>query len=216
MGAPLCGKKHSGFEILDRAPRKASKRYSTEDLIGSLRKADSTLSRNLTSADYGAFIMEHGTLADGRPRPGVQVMALRYGSWRHALEAAGLPTNPQSAVQKEFNEAEAVAAVVACWRSHDHPPTAVGYDEWQRGYEGRPSMATVRKLAGPWNALLVRAWQVVHGITLDQDEPDISVPEPLLANDVDTPAANVFTTYSEANEGTEVSRLFRIQGVVAA
>ena len=106
--------------------------------------------------------------------------------------------------KKEFDEAGAVGAVVECWRATGHPPTARQYDSWQRDRDGYPSAATVRKLTGSWNVLLVRAWQVVHGVALDQDDADVTVPESLRTGDTIL-GSETFVTYYAANEGTEIS-----------
>lgn len=193
------------FKVLTRAPRSTAKKYSAEDLFASLRKAASSSANNLTTATYDQFVKTHETLTNGRPRPGTQTMLLRYGSWGAALEAAGLPANPHSGPKKGFDEADAVSAVVECWRTTGRPPVVTMYDEWQRQHKARPSPATVLKLAGPWNALLARAWQVVHGVALDQDEENIAVPETLLRADDESPSSNAFVTYFAANEGTEIS-----------
>ena len=194
------------FEVLTRVPRDPSKKYSMDDLMDALREASDAVPGILTASGYDAFVTEHPTLPDGRPRPGKQTMMLRFGFWRDALLRAGLPANPHSGPDKEFSEADAIAAVVECWHQTEGPPTADGYDKWQRGHEGRPSMATVRKLAGNWNPLLVRAWQLVHGIMLDQDDEDASVPEQLLPEDgAQSGATTPFEPYSAANEGAEVS-----------
>ena len=187
-----------------RAPRNSTKKYSEGDLVASLREAAGTASGNLTAANYAMYVARNPQLPDGRPRPGKQVMALRYGSWRGALEAAELPVDPPAGPQKEFDEADAVRAVVECWRAVGRPPTAARYDEWQRAHGGLPSGAAVRKLTGSWNTLLVRAWQVVHGVTLDQDEEDVAVPGSLLAEGV-APVDDSFVPYCAADEGTEIS-----------
>ena len=192
------------FEVLTRVPRNPSKKYSMDVLMGSLREAADTVPGILTTNSYDSFVIAHPTLPDGRPRPSKQAMMLRFGFWREALLRAGLPANRHAGPEKEFDEAEAVAAVVECWRQTGGPPTAEGYDQWQRSHEGRPSMATVRKLTGNWNPLLIRAWQLVHGVVLDQDDEDVSVPEPLLP-DAAPPDATPFGPYHAANEGTEVS-----------
>jgi hypothetical protein len=192
------------FEILTRVPRDPSKKYSMDDLMDALREAAHATPGILAENGYDAFVAEHPTLPDGRPRPGKQTMKLRFGFWRDALMRAGLPANPRSGPGKEFNETDAIAAVVECWRRTGGPPTADGYDVWQRGQEGRPSTATVRKLAGSWNPLLVRAWQLVHGVTLDQDDEDVSVPQQLLPDETQ-PLEAPFVPYCAANEGAEVS-----------
>lgn len=171
------------FEVLARVPRNAAKKYSVDDLLASLREASVPLPGILTTYSYDSFVETHPLLPDGRPRPGKQAMMLRFGSWRGALQRAGLPANPHSGPQKEYGEVDAVAAVVECWRETGGAPTSEEYERWQRHHEARPSGATVRKLAGNWNPLLVRAWQLVHGVILDQDDEDASVPEPLLSHD---------------------------------
>jgi hypothetical protein len=114
------------FEVLTRVPRNASKKYSVDDLVAALREAADAVPGNLSTSSYDTFVEAHRTLPDGRPRPGNQVMMLRFGSWRGALERAGLPANPHFGPQKEFGEAAAVAAVVECWRQTGGAPTATG------------------------------------------------------------------------------------------
>jgi hypothetical protein len=192
------------YVILTRVPRTVAKRYSTEDLHESLKSAAAANGdNNLAAADYDSYVAAHTTLSDGRPRPSKQAMALRYGSWRNALEAAGLPANPHGGPAKEFTEAEAVAAVVQCWRTTGTPPTAEFYDTWQRNTLGMPSTSTVRKLTGSWNGLLARGWQVVHGFTLDQDDDNVTVPRSLLTER--SASEPGFAPYYMANEVTEIS-----------
>ena len=192
------------FEVLLRVPRLAPKKYSEEDLQASLLDAASQLTGNLTAEKYDQFTRSHRTLDDLRPRPGMQVMALRYGSWRAALEAAGLPANPPSGPDKAFDFADALSAVVKSWRIIGHAPTVTGYDCWQRENAGHPSSATIRKLTGSWNELMVRAWQVVHGVSLDQDDDSVAVPTSLLA-DARATASDLFVTYYASDEGVELS-----------
>jgi hypothetical protein len=70
----------------------------------------------------------------------------------------------------------------------------------KRGGRARPPS----ELAGSWNPLLVRAWQLVHGVTLDQDDEDVSVPQQLLPDETQ-PLEAPFVPYCAANEGAEVS-----------
>jgi hypothetical protein len=194
------------FEVLTRVPRNRSKRYSVDDIVATLREAADAVPGNLARIGYDSFVEAHPRLPDGRPRPGWQTMTLRFGSWRGALERAGLPTNPpHPGPQKEFSEADAVAAVVKCWRQAGGAPTVAAYEKWQRDQVTQPSASTVRKLAGAWNPLLLRAWQLVHGVMLDQDDEDVSVPESLLSNDGAQPGKTPFVPYYAANEGAEVS-----------
>lgn len=193
------------YQILARAPRKSGKKYSAADLVSSLVDAAESSPGNLTTTGYDDFVATSPTLLDGRPRPGKQVMMLRFGSWRDALARAELPANPHSGPDKSFDEADAIAAVTECWRQTGQPPTAASYDVWQRGHRGRPSMATVRNRAGSWNPLLVRSWQLVHGILLDQDDEDAVVPPALLTASGNAPDSQWFVPYVAADEGVAVS-----------
>ncbi|MGJ1631362.1 homing endonuclease associated repeat-containing protein [Clavibacter sepedonicus] len=192
------------YAVLTRVPRLGAKRYSNEELIGCLQAAAVAEGRTLSAQAYQRHAIQNPRLEDGRPAPGMQVMAIRFGSWRSALEAAGLPANPHSGQDKRFDEATAVAAVISCWRETGRPPTAASYDEWQRSQEIFPSGSTVRNLCGSWNALLLRAWQMVHGIELDQHDSETSVPEPILRAREVVEGSGGFVPYVSANEGADV------------
>lgn len=192
------------FRVLSAVPRRVTKKYSEEDLLASLRHAATTLSGNLTADAYVEFTRNHGILPDGRPRPGMQVMLLRFGSWRAGLEAAGLPANAHSGPKKAFNADDAVAAVVRSWRDVGKPPTVGSYDRWQQAHKGHPSPATVRKLTGNWNELLVRCWQIVHGLSLEQEDESIAVPKSSLATDPESHVSDVLVTYYAADEGVQI------------
>jgi hypothetical protein len=168
-------------EILLRAVRNASKKYGETELIEMLRSAAGASEGPVTTDAYDAFVQEHPVLPDGRPTPGMQTMTLRFGSWVGALAAAGLPSNPSSQVPRTFTDEEvAISAVVRCWRELGHPPTADEYERWSPTASFAPSLATARKLSGSWNSMLLRAWQIVHEIVLDQDDADAIVPSALL------------------------------------
>lgn len=168
------------YEVLARAPRNPSKVYTENDLITSLRQAAATVEGILTNAAYEGFVDENPDLEDGRRRPGNQVMGLRFGSWTGALTAAGLPANPHAGPAKQFEgEATAIRSIVACWHDLVRPPNVAAYDEWQKGKIEHPSSSTARRLLGSWNLGLVRAWQIVHGIVLDQDDADVAIPPSL-------------------------------------
>lgn len=190
--------------VLQRAPRAANPRFSNTDLISSLREAAASTEGNLSSAGYSKFVAEHPSLEDGRPRPGSQVMALRYGSWISAMAAANLSANPHSGPEKTFTSSEAVSSVVDCWRELGKPPTASSYDQWQRGKDHQPSAATVRNSAGPWNALLIRAWQLVHGIQLDQNDENSLLPSQITEEELSA-RNTLLVPYRAAEPGVEVS-----------
>lgn len=189
------------YRVLAKSPRPSMKRYSDEDLIGSLVEAAATGDRNLTTAAYDRFTHDSPTLADGRPRPGHQAMLLRFDSWRGALSAAHLPANPHGGPPKQFEDSSAaVASIVACWRDTGAPPTVASYDQWQRGKDGHPSSALARRLVGgSWDVGLVHAWQVVHETPLAADDPD-RVARVL----VDPGTTTAFASYSPADESVAV------------
>jgi transcriptional regulator with XRE-family HTH domain len=189
------------MDVLTAARRTGTNRYSREELLDSLRAAASAAGGGiLTAAKYRDYIVGNPRLPDGRPRPGGQAMGLRFGSWGDALRAAGLEANPHAGPAKQFDDpAVALDAVVACWQDLGSPPTVGDYDTWQRGKAGRPGSSVARRLLGPWNTALVRAWQVVHGITLDQDDPDTTVPE--------TTGDDVGAPYRPADETTTVQQV---------
>ncbi|WP_447947654.1 hypothetical protein [Microbacterium maritypicum] len=191
------------WTVLTRMPRDASKKYSPDELLGSLRDSSTDGSLALTTAAYADFVLSNPLLDDGRARPGVQVMMLRFGSWNSAVTSAGLPANPHGGPKKSFDAADAVIAVVECWRETGRPPSAAAYDAWQVGREGRPSGATARKVFGTWISLLVRSWQVVHGVLLDQDDEDVVIPTQIAGEEVSTAEGSL--KYKAADEGIHVS-----------
>lgn len=187
------------FQVLARAPRNSQKMYTEKELLASLTLAADQKSGVLSVEAYREFVADYPDLKDGRARPGPQVMGLRFGGWNAALTAAGLPTNPHAGPPKEFDDpAAALESIIECWRALEAPPTVAAYDLWQRGKEGHPSAATTRKILGEsWNVALVRAWQVVHGIQLNQDDEDAALP-PTIAVLLDDPDG--YAPYSPADE----------------
>jgi transcriptional regulator with XRE-family HTH domain len=166
------------WEVLAAVPKQAAKRYTREELLASLAQAAAGAAGILTAEKYREYVGEHPDLPDDRRTPGGQAVLLRFGSWGAALQAAGLPANPPAGPGKRFDDpGAAVAALVECWRELGRPPTVADYDLWQREKPGHPSTATSRRLLGTWSSAQVRAWQIVHGIRLDQDDPAVAVPE---------------------------------------
>lgn len=193
------------YKVVESAPRNMAKRFSVEELLDSLSLAASTQSGILANTDYDEFVRLNPLLANGRPRPTKQAMALRFGSWRAAQAAAGLPSNPRGGPSPQFTEAMAIEAVVACWGHLGHAPNHSEYEQWQQGREGRPSGSTVRNLAGPWNLIRVRAWQLVYGIQLDQDDIDVTVPQVLVPQLGELISRFQLVDYVAADEGVEIS-----------
>jgi len=192
------------WNVLTKLPRTSALRYSIDDLLNSLKDAATSPDEPLTTTAYALFVASNPTLDDGRKRPGVQAMMLRFGSWNAAVTEAGLLANPHGGPPKGFDEVDVVSAIVACWRDTGDPPTAAKYDLWQMGQEGRPSAATARKLFESWPSIQVRAWQVVHGVLLDQDDEAVVVPA-TISGDPGKDSEIILLGYRSADEGAEVS-----------
>ena len=128
------------------------KRYSDEELLQCVRTASQRLGGVLTTAAYSEFGRGR-TLDDERPWPSHQSLQLRFGSWREALQRAGLRANPPSAIagQRIFEAGHCIDAVRHVAREVGHSPTAAEYDRAARASDGAlPSLATVRHRLGGW------------------------------------------------------------------
>jgi hypothetical protein len=139
--------------------KKPKPKYSDEELIEFLRIASRTLGGVLTTAAYTSFASARET-SDGRNWPTHQTHSNRFGSWRLALEAAGLAANPASAIagQTLFQVEHCVDAVRSVSRGLGKVPTAAEYDVAARDSRGAlPSLATVRNRCGTWNDALSKA-----------------------------------------------------------
>jgi hypothetical protein len=163
------------WRVLTRVPRDVRKRFSREEMLASLREASIGDALPLTTKRYKEFYYQSRS-ENGHFHPGAQTIIMRFGSWNSAVSAAGLLANPQGGPPKEFAAADGVRALVECWRELGIPPSAAAYDSWQVGRPGMPSAATVRKLFDSWPSLQIRAWQIVNGVVLDQDDEDVSLP----------------------------------------
>lgn len=191
------------FQVLARAPREPAKRYSDDELLGYLRAAAGDALTALTGDAFEAAVRLSWPHGESRRPPSKQVYAIRFGSWRGALEAAGLPANPTTHVPKTFDRpAMGIEAIAACWLEIGEPPTVQDYESWGPGPRGFPSSATLRAMLPDrsWNAGLLKAWQVVHGIILDQNDSDAEVPEDLAAR-IEYPA------YVQADDQLELQAL---------
>ena len=139
--------------------KKPKPKYSDEELIEFLQIASRTLGGVLTTAAYTSFARARKT-SDGRNWPTHQTHFNRFGSWRLALEAAGLAANPASAIagQTLFQVEHCVDAVRSVSREIAKVPTAAEYEVAARDSRGAlPSLATVRNRCGTWNDALSKA-----------------------------------------------------------
>lgn len=184
--------------ILTRVPRNYAKRYSDDELLEFLRLAADGLDVPLTGDVYEERITQVWPAADSRRPPTKQAFALKFESWRGALQRAGLPANPTTQVPKTYEDpAVAVSAIVELWQELGRPPTVRDYDSWDSSERGYPSSALICRLVESWNTGLVKAWQIVHGIPLAQDEVDVAVPPNALES-------IQYPTYVQANESIAV------------
>lgn len=156
-------------EVLDEDPRRARlvsarshakkrnrPRYSDEELIDCLRTASLAIGGVLTTAAYGSYARTR-SFADGRAWPTHQTPSKRFGSWRSALQRAGLESNPPSAIagQRIFTRGHCIDAVLEVERELGRLPTAADYEEYATGMGGvLPSLATVRDRCGSWGDAL--------------------------------------------------------------
>ncbi len=140
-----------------RRKRKATpKQYSDEELMGFLQGASAAIGGVLSTKAYTKYARTQVT-TDGRPWPTHQTHMLRFGSWRNAVQAAGLAANPSSPIagQTLFEAGHCIDALRAAARSLGKVPTASEYDQFaQRSRGALPSAATVRHKLGLWNAAL--------------------------------------------------------------
>jgi DNA-binding CsgD family transcriptional regulator len=141
------------------AKTKPKPKYSDEEIIECLRTANVELGGVLTTAEYTSFARPR-RFADGRRWPLHQTASNRFGSWRAALQRAGLEANPPSAIagQRLFTREHCVDAILEVERALGHPPTAAEYERAAVASNGTlPSLATVRHRCGSWQEALVLA-----------------------------------------------------------
>lgn len=131
-------------------------KYPDEDVIECLVEANRTLGGVLTTKVYDNFARGR-SLPDGRPWPTHQTAGLRFGSWRAALQAASLPSNPATPITGRllFDKAHCIDAILEVERAVGHLPTVVEYDSYAAKMEGvLPSSPTVRHRFGSWQRAL--------------------------------------------------------------
>ncbi|MGH9894647.1 MAG: homing endonuclease associated repeat-containing protein [bacterium] len=147
MSSPLRYRKSSG-----------NLKYTDDEVLECLRVASKELGGVLTSVAYSDFARGRA-FQDGRPWPTHQTAFLRLGSWRAALEAAGLQSNPSSAIagRQLFDEAHCIDAILEVERAVGHLPSVREYEAYARKMEGMlPSSSTIRHRFGSWQRVLRR------------------------------------------------------------
>jgi len=130
--------------------------YSDEELLRCLATAQTELGGILSVADYKR-LSKGRKLSRRRPWPTNQTFQNRFGSWRAALDLAGLRANPATPIagKRIFEIAHCIDAVREVARAMGRVPTAAEYEDYARGMNGAlPSLATLRHRCGTWlNAL---------------------------------------------------------------
>jgi hypothetical protein len=166
--------------LLRRRPRVAINRYGDDELIDSLRFASRSLPEPFSHAAYKEWSTWELMPNDSRARPGPQTACLRYGSWRKALAAAGLPANPTGGPTKTYDLNDGLNGIAAAWKDLGRFPSAQLYDEWHQRNLRYPSSATIRHSAGTWDQALLACWPLVHGRPLPgYGSPETSASDPL-------------------------------------
>jgi sulfur carrier protein ThiS len=132
-------------------------KYTDEQMISFLQEAASCLGVVLTSDLYNQW---RSSRIDAIPMPGALGIQKRFGSWRIALAAAGLPSN--TPIRKQYSSKftpeqcyEVMASFVQYALSNDQRPKAKLYEIWCLGRKDVPSLSTLRKTTGmQWTDLL--------------------------------------------------------------
>lgn len=140
-------------------------KYSEEDVIACLQQANAALGGILTTAAYDDYTRGR-ELEDGRAWPSHQTALLRFGSWRAALERAGLPANASSPIagRHVFSDGHCIDAILEVERVLGHLPTVAEYESYAAEMAGViPSCPTVRKRFGTWQRALEAAAEFAEG-----------------------------------------------------
>jgi Homing endonuclease associated repeat/Sigma-70, region 4 len=133
-------------------PAAAKWRYSNEELIAFLGEAGAALGGTLSQKAYDAFARGRRT-SDGRPWPTQQTAGKRFGSWRCAVQAAGLDAYPSSGIglRERFSREQCVDAVRLVDERLERCPSSNEYECCARESAELPSLATLRVRCGSWS-----------------------------------------------------------------
>ncbi|MDX6376847.1 MAG: Homing endonuclease associated repeat [Gaiellaceae bacterium] len=146
--------------------------YSTDDLLGAIRQAAASTAGPLTQAAYVRWISSRPP----RSEPSRGIIVKRLGSWRSALELAGVPAPARDGAgrapvhvpppvragqgRRQYTDAELVASLQAAALATGRGElTRLDYDAY-RATRRRRSVAgsqTIDQRFGGWQAALVRA-----------------------------------------------------------
>jgi transcriptional regulator with XRE-family HTH domain len=140
---------------LERAQRLrggAPQRYSDQQLLEELRRADTLALRTATT---------YSSHAGAHQLPSLATLIHRFGTWNEARRRAGLATRPSPRKSYGRTAAEECArAVAGVWASIGQPPTVQRYERGRRA--SNPCAATVRARCGSWADALALASEFVE------------------------------------------------------
>jgi Mor family transcriptional regulator len=143
-----------------RGRRPSPKIWEDQSIFAALHAA----SRDgiVTAASYSRWRREGNTI-DGRTPPTSTLITWRFGSWRDAVEKAGLQAgrSSRSTYERTWTRDDAIAAVrryIAEATERGVRPTYAHYDAWVSENPGHPSGAYLRHLTNQsWSELLIDA-----------------------------------------------------------
>ena len=131
--------------------RNFGKHYYDVDLLQNLRD----VARKIDGPMSAKKFIENGG------EPTLAIFLTRFGSWIKACELAGVQSGV--AVRKNYKRAHTDETMLAYIASYLADPrtngTADGYEKWQRGVEGAPSLSLIRQRMGTWNELKIRLFR---------------------------------------------------------
>ena len=147
----------------------AQRQFTDEALADALRRAAQWkgTSGPLTIGDYDQW-EDEGTESD--PRPSYVLIRARLGSWRVALQRAGLPANVGRRGEGEFTTEACARALASCWNDVGRAPSMGEYDQWAAKQKDRgrsvPGTARIRtRFRHRWREAQIAAYPLVYGIT---------------------------------------------------
>lgn len=151
-------------------PEKA-RTWSDEDIHAAMREVYEATGKGYLSVNA----YRRAEIAEPLKRPSSAMILQRYEFWNAACEAAGIPAGKplvNRVYVRRWTADVCVEAVAEFLRTTDGSPSAANYDEWSRGNEDAPSMATVRNRVGRWNEILKLAFQKIEGGTDEASSED--------------------------------------------
>jgi hypothetical protein len=151
---------HPRYRVRRRSLRvNPQAKYTGDEVLECLRLANSAIGGVMTTAEYAAEAAGR-VLSDGRPWPGPQTAMLRFGTWRSAMTAAGLPSNASHWRQDRrlFDSAHCIDAILEVERVVGRIPTVRDYNEYAKRMDGAlPSLSTIRHRLGTWATAVQQA-----------------------------------------------------------